>query len=138
MSRRARLRVVAREAVGLYTLLRVDRGELEPGEPGQLFMLEAPGRLLPRPMSLCAAPAGELWFLIDEIGPGTRAICAADALRVFGPLGRGFDLDVPRPQLVGGGIGIAPPPYLSERLGGPPPAPGFPKRGSRPAAELLP
>ena len=27
-----------------------------PGIPGQFFMLEAPGRLLPRPMSLCLAP----------------------------------------------------------------------------------
>jgi len=138
MSRRARHRVVAREAVGLYTLLRVERGELEPGEPGQLFMLEAPGRLLPRPMSLCAAPAGELWFLVDEIGPGTRAICAADALHVFGPLGRGFDLDVARPVLVGGGIGIAPLPYLSERLGGPPAVLGFRSEAHAVAAELVP
>src|SRR6266567_472169 len=138
MSRRARHRVVAREAVGLYTLLRVERGELEPGEPGQLFMLEAPGRLLPRPMSLCAAPAGELWFLVDEIGPGTRAICAAAALHVFGPLGRGFDLDVARPLLVGGGIGIAPLPYLSEALGRPPAVLGFRSDRHAPAAELVP
>src|SRR2546430_13378840 len=39
-------------SVGPYTLLRVDRGRLEPGLPGQFIMLEAPGRLLPRPMSL--------------------------------------------------------------------------------------
>ena len=84
--------------------------------PGQLFMLEAPGRLLPRPMSLCLAPPGELAFLIDPIGPGTRAICAAERLHVLGPLGHGFDLDVERPLLAGGGIGIAPLPYLAERL----------------------
>ena len=53
------------EAVGPYGLLRVERGPLEPGAPGQFFMLEAPGRVLPRPMSLCRAPAGELAFLID-------------------------------------------------------------------------
>jgi len=119
-------------------LLRLKRGEVDPGQPGQLFMLEAPGRLLPRPMSLCAAPAGELWFLVDEIGPGTRAICAADALYVFGPLGRGFDLDVARPLLVGGGIGIAPLPYLSERLGGPPAVLGFRSEEYAVAAELVP
>src|SRR5205814_7565506 len=95
-------------------------------------------RLLPRPMSLCAAPAGELWFLVDEIGPGTRAICAADALYVFGPLGRGFDLDVARPLLVGGGIGIAPLPYLSERLGGPPAVLGFRSAWHAEAAALVP
>jgi dihydroorotate dehydrogenase electron transfer subunit len=138
MPKRARLRVVAREAVGLYTLLRVARGDVDAGEPGQLFMLEAPGRLLPRPMSLCAAPAAELWFLIDEVGPGTRAICAADELHVFGPLGRGFDLDVTRPLLVGGGIGIAPLPYLSHRLGRPPAVLGFRSHAHAVAAVLVP
>ena len=51
---------------------------LEPGEPGQFFMLEAPGRVLPRPFSLCLAPDGELGFLVDPIGPGTRAIAGLE------------------------------------------------------------
>ena len=109
--RRERCGVVAAEPVGPYTLLRVDRGELDPGIPGQFFMLEAPGRVLPRPMSVCLAAAGELAFLIDPIGPGTRSLCELDRgerLYVLGPLGNGFDLDVERPLLVGGGIGIAP------------------------------
>ena len=91
-------------------------------------MLEAPGRVLPRPFSLCQAPAGELAFLIEAIGPGTRALCslsAGDSIHVLGPLGNGFDLDVERPLLVGGGIGIAPLPYLSEALGRPPALLGF-------------
>ena len=115
----ALLSVVAAEQVGPYTLLRVDRGAVDPGIPGQFFMLTPPGRLLPRPMSLCTAPAGELGFLIDAIGPGTRALCAVrpgDVVPVLGPLGNGFDLGVPRPLLVGGGIGIAPFPYLFEQL----------------------
>ena len=68
-------------------------GRTRPRNPGQFFMLEPPGRLLPRPMSLCLAPAGELGFLIDPIGPGTRALCAArpgDEIGVLGPLGNGF------------------------------------------------
>jgi NAD(P)H-flavin reductase len=138
MSRRERRRVLAAEQVGLYTLVRVDRGSLDPGAPGQFFMLEAPGRLLPRPMSLCLAPRGELWFLIDRIGPGTRAICAAEELHVFGPLGHGFRLDVARPLLVGGGIGMAPLPYLSEELGGPPAVLGFRSAAHAEAASLLP
>jgi NAD(P)H-flavin reductase len=136
--RRARLSVLAAEAIGLYTLLRVERGPIDPGTPGQFFMLEAPGRLLPRPMSLCLAPRGELWFLIDEIGPGTRAICAAESLHVFGPLGHGFRLDVDRPLLVGGGIGIAPLPYLSEALGRPPAVLGFRSAAHAEAARLVP
>ena len=46
-----------------------------------------------------------------------RARAAASELHVLGPLGNGFDLDVERPLLVGGGIGIAPLPYLSQALG---------------------
>jgi NAD(P)H-flavin reductase len=135
------LRVLGTEPVGLYTLLRVDRGTLDPGVPGQFFMLEAPGRLLPRAVSLCLAPPGELAFLIDPIGPGTDALCAldrGDAIHVFGPLGNGFRLDVERPLLVGGGIGIAPFPYLSEQLGGPPAVLGFRSDWHAEAAAILP
>src|SRR5947208_11207050 len=98
--RRERRSVVANEKVGPYTLLRVDRGGLDPGIPGQFFMLEAPGRLLPRPFSLCLAPPDELAFLVDPIGPGTRALAALkpdDRIRILGPLGNGFRLDVARP-----------------------------------------
>jgi NAD(P)H-flavin reductase len=119
----------------------VRRGGLDPGRPGQFFMLEAPGRLLPRPMSLCFAPPGELAFLIDPIGPGTRALCAldrGDRLGVLGPLGNGFDLDVERPLLVGGGIGIAPLPWLSEALDAPPTILGFRSARHAEAAGLLP
>ncbi|MDX6411041.1 MAG: dihydroorotate dehydrogenase electron transfer subunit [Gaiellaceae bacterium] len=135
------LSVLATEQVGPYTLLRVERGDVEPGIPGQFFMLTPPGRLLPRPMSLCTAPPGELGFLIDAIGPGTRALCAlrpGDALSVLGPLGNGFDLDVAKPLLVGGGIGIAPFPYLSEQLGSPPAVLGFRSAWHAAAAALVP
>ncbi len=139
---RERLSVTGSEPVGPYTLLRVERGELEPGRPGQFFMLEAPGRLLPRPMSLCLAPPGELAFLIEPMGAGTRALCAlkaGDAIHILGPLGNGFDLGVPRPLLVGGGVGIAPLPYLSEAFGEPPPAVlGFRSEHHAEAAALLP
>ena len=139
--RRERLKAVAREEIGPYTLLRVERGGLDAGAPGQFFMLEAPGRLLPRPMSLCLAPRGELAFLIEPIGPGTRAICAVepgDELQVLGPLGNGFRLELDRPLLVGGGIGLAPLPYLSEALGRPPAVLGFRSDWHAQAAELVP
>ena len=141
MPRRELRTVRSTDAVGPYTLLRVDRGGLEPGLPGQFFMLEAPGRLLPRPMSLCLAPPGELAFLIDPIGPGTSSLCslvAGEVIHVFGPLGNGFRLDVARPLLVGGGIGIAPLPYLSEALGSPPAVLGFRSDWHAEAAALVP
>ena len=139
--RRERASVTGAEPVGPYTLLRVRRGALDPGAPGQFFMLEAPGRPLPRPMSVCLAPPGELAFLIDPIGPGTRALCGlepGDQLELLGPLGNGFRLDVERPLLVGGGIGIAPLPFLSEALGGPPAVLGFRSGRHAEAASLVP
>jgi dihydroorotate dehydrogenase electron transfer subunit len=141
MPKREARSVAGSEPVGPYTLLRVARGGLEPGVPGQFFMLEAPGRLLPRPMSVCLAPPGELAFLIDPVGPGTRALCelsVGDELGILGPLGNGFRLDVERPLLVGGGIGIAPFPYLSERLGSPPAVLGFRSSRYAEAAALVP
>jgi dihydroorotate dehydrogenase electron transfer subunit len=140
--RRELLGTVAVESVGEYILLRLRRGTLEPGTPGQFFMLEAPGCPLPRALSLCAAPTGELGFLIDPVGRGTRALAGlapGQAIWVFGPLGRGFRLDVARPLLVGGGIGIAPLPYLAQALDRPPALLGFrTARHAEAAAALMP
>jgi dihydroorotate dehydrogenase electron transfer subunit len=139
--RRERRNVVAVDAVGPYALVRVERGGIDPGVPGQFFMLEAPGRVLPRPMSLCLAPAGELAFLLEPIGPGTRALAElepGDRIHVFGPLGNGFRLDLDRPLLVGGGIGVAPFPYLSQALEQPPAVLGFRSEHHAEAAALVP
>ena len=58
---------------------------------------------------------------------------------MLGPLGNGYHLDVERPLLVGGGIGIAPLPYLAEQLGGSPPAIlGFRSAEHAEAAALVP
>ena len=140
-ARRERLAVLGCEPVGIYSLLRLERGGLDPGTPGQFFMLEVPGRVLPRPMSLCLAPPGELGFLMDAIGPGTRGLCElvpGDAIHVLGPLGMGFDLSVKRPLLVGGGIGIAPLPYLAQALPGAPAILGFRSDRHAEAASLVP
>ena len=139
--RRELLSVTGSEEIGPYRLLRVRRGGRGPGIPGQFFMLTPPGRLLPRPMSLCMARAGELAFLVDPIGPGTRALASAERgerVAVLGPLGTGYRLDVRRPLLVGGGVGVAPLPYLSERLGRPPALLGFRSAWHAEAAALVP
>jgi NAD(P)H-flavin reductase len=138
---RTTARVTRVEAVGPYRLVLLERAGVEAGGPGQFFMLQAPGRLLPRPFSLCCETQGELGFLVDPAGRGTRAIAAVvpgERLGVLGPLGRGFRLDVARPVLVGGGIGIAPFPYLSGRMGSPPAVLGFRSAWHAEAAELVP
>ena len=140
-ARRERLAVVGVESIGAYSLLRLERGGLEPGIPGQFFMLEVPRRVLPRPMSLCQAPSGELGFLMEPIGEGTRALCSLEPgarIHVFGPLGNGFDLSVERPLLVAGGIGIAPMPYLASFLPGAPAILGFRSERHAEAAALVP
>jgi dihydroorotate dehydrogenase electron transfer subunit len=139
--RREARSVAGVEAVGPYRLVRIERGTLDAGEPGQFFMLEAPGRLLPRPMSVCTATGSELAFLVDPVGPGTRALASlerGDRLTLLGPLGRGFRLGVRRPLLVGGGIGIAPLPFLSGRLRRPPAVLGFRTAHHAEAAALVP
>jgi dihydroorotate dehydrogenase electron transfer subunit len=141
MRKRERLSVVGVERVGEYALLRLGRNGIDPGAPGQFFMLEAPGRVLPRPLSLCLAPPSELHFLIDPIGPATRALAElerGDAIHVFGPLGNGYDLAVAKPLLVGGGIGMAPLPYLADALRFPPAILGFRSEAHAEAAVLMP
>ena len=112
-----------------------------PERPGQFFMLEAPGRVLPRPFSLCLAPRASSGSSSTRSAPGrvrSQRSSRVTSIRVTGPLGNGFDLSVARPLLVGGGIGVAPFPYLSERLGRPPALLGFRTAHHAEAAALVP
>ena len=140
--RRERRRVVAVEAVGPYALVRVERGGLDPGRPGQFFMLEAPGRVLPRPMSLCLAPRGRARLPARSDRPGhacarraraRRRACTSSAHSATASASTST-----RPLLVGGGIGIAPLPYLSEALEQPPAVLGFRSEHHAEAAALVP
>ena len=105
-------------------------------------MLEAPGRLLPRPMSLCLAPPrrARLPHRRDRARNrgALRSSSAAKRSTFSARSGTASDLDVERPLLVGGGIGIAPLPYLSEALGRPPAVLGFRSEWHAEAAELVP
>ena len=74
-------------------------------------------------------------------GRGRRRCASStpgEEIHVFGPLGNGYRLDVDRPLLVGGGIGIAPLPYLAaalaRRAGGARLPHGGARRGGRAAA----
>jgi NAD(P)H-flavin reductase len=126
------LTVTANEQLGAYRLLRVADPDGPPVDPGQFAMLSAAERwgggederpYLPRAFSVARQPEGELHFLLEDVGPGSKRLCelaAGDGLWLLGPLGRPF---APpghgrRAILVGGGIGIAPLAILSDALGG--------------------
>lgn len=122
---------------GAYRVLEVLDPEGPEPLPGQFYMVAgapdwegASGRpYLPRAISFAAAQVTggglSLEFLLDEVGPGTRALCAmSEGTRVWlmGPLGRPFSDpgEVTEGALgaviVGGGIGIAPLAALRQRL----------------------
>jgi dihydroorotate dehydrogenase electron transfer subunit len=116
--------------VGAYTLLVVDDpdGPADP-QPGQFYMLATEERwgageserpYLPRAFSFARAREGKLWFLLEDIGPGTHRLAELDPgenLWLTGPLGIGFEAPDGRPILVGGGIGTAPLLCLQDELG---------------------
>jgi NAD(P)H-flavin reductase len=150
-------RITARDGYGRYVVLRA----VDPSGPmpqaGQFYMLSAargwgggPGErpFLPRAFSVLRAVAGpdeavELWFLLDDVGPGTRRLgelLPGDELGLMGPLGRGFRAPRPgrTPLLVGGGVGIAPLVAWQDQLPGEAAAlVGFRDGGYAVAAELL-
>jgi NAD(P)H-flavin reductase len=112
--------VTANHAVGAYRLLRVSDpdGPHDP-RPGQFYMLaaveqwgggESERPYLPRAFSFARAKEGELWFLLEDVGPGTHRLAALDpgeGMWLSGPLGIGFTPS-DAPVLCGGGIGAAP------------------------------
>ena len=117
------LTVVALERLGAYTLLRAADPEGPAPDPGQFAMLAAVEGWgagqderphLPRAFSYARAAAdGEVSFLLEDVGPGTRRLCElrpGEQLWALGPLGIGFTAPAEgrRAILLGGGAGIAP------------------------------
>ena len=124
--------VTAREEHGAYIVIRRrDAGGPRP-RAGQFYMLTAGERwgggegerpFLPRAFCVLRAGDGELQFLIEDVGPGTRRLCElrpGDSLLLVGPLGNGFapPREARAPLLVGGGVGIAPLAIWQDELGG--------------------
>ena len=90
-----------------------------PGEFVMVFGGWGAHPVLPRAFSL--VESGRIGsILVKAIGPGTDWLAAMQKdqeLAVFGPLGRGFDVDPEKtPVLVAGGVGVAPLLFLAERM----------------------
>lgn len=78
-------------------------------------------RLLPRPISICEADAGNgrLRIVYRIAGAGTLEFShmkAGETLDIMGPLGNGFPLKKKKAFLIGGGIGIPPMLELAKHL----------------------
>ncbi len=116
------LTVTANDPLGSYRVLRAADPDGPRPLAGQFAMLAAAERwgagederpYLPRAFSYARFEHGEAYFLLEDVGPGTRRLCElvkGDGLWLLGPLGQGFEAPAEgrRAVLVGGGVGIAP------------------------------
>lgn len=119
---RRRVTVTGADAVGAYRVLHAADPDGPSPWPGQFYMLAAvegwgagddERPYLPRALSFLRAADGQLSFMLEAVGPGTRRLAqldAGDELWLTGPLGCGFDqpADGRRALLVGGGVGVPP------------------------------
>jgi len=98
--------------------------EMLPGQFAQLRVDGSKETFLRRPISIHYVDqrANEVWFLVQIVGEGTRALAnlkAGDSLNVILPLGNGFSMPDSADEkvlLVGGGVGVAPLLYLGARM----------------------
>jgi dihydroorotate dehydrogenase electron transfer subunit len=96
----------------------------EEARPGQFLMVRlltaSWEHLLSRPFSVCRVEGRRIELFFETLGKGTRSLSEATPgtpLEILGPLGNGFNFDAAsKPILVGGGMGIAPLPFLASEL----------------------
>ena len=96
----------------------------ERANPGSFVHLTCdPDVPMRRPLSIMRANADEGWleFLYKPVGAGLAHLArrsVGDRVSVLGPIGRGFELDPERSTVLalGGGVGIPPIYFLTEKL----------------------
>ncbi len=93
-----------------------------PGQFCNIKVSESSYPLLRRPFSICDVEGEHVYFMFQIYGEGTRLLAdksEGDYLDILGPLGHGFNLDgnYTTAVFVGGGIGMAPFPYLKRNIG---------------------
>jgi dihydroorotate dehydrogenase electron transfer subunit len=93
-------------------------------EPGSFAHITCdPAVPMRRPLSIMRADADAGWieFLYKFVGEGLRHLATrrtGDTISVIGPIGQPFVLhpERPRPLLIGGGVGIPPMVFVSDRM----------------------
>ncbi len=106
-------------------LLKVNAEEYIPYvKPGQFFNIKVNNNsypLLRRPFSISDVEGDSILFMYKVVGEGTRILAnkvVGDQINILGPLGNQFSINESSNHviLIGGGIGIAPFPYLIKQL----------------------
>ena len=120
--------VVSREEVaeGIFRL-KLHAAEIaQRSAPGQFVNIRCGEGCLPllrRPFSISRVDGDAIELIFNVIGHGTRMMSSkrlGDTLDVLGPLGSPFDTNgsFQKAVLVGGGLGVAPFPFLTAALAG--------------------
>jgi len=94
---------------------------ITPGQFCNIKVNDNNSPLLRRPFSICDVDGPNVYFMFDLHGEGTKILSqkkTGDKISILGPLGNGFSLDenIDKFILVGGGLGIAPFPYLIKKM----------------------
>jgi dihydroorotate dehydrogenase electron transfer subunit len=92
-----------------------------PGQFVNIRVANSPIPLLRRPFSIATVDRDTIGLLIGVVGAGTQILAdnrEGDELDLIGPLGSHFTIDgsFETPLLVGGGVGVAPFPFLVNEL----------------------
>ncbi|MDD2752053.1 MAG: dihydroorotate dehydrogenase electron transfer subunit [Candidatus Omnitrophica bacterium] len=92
-------------------------------KPGQFVEVRVKNSFLPllrRPLGVHQVGRNNFELLFQVVGPGTQILSQknlGDYLDVIGPLGNGFDFQLPRRKvLVAGGMGVVPLLFLAQKL----------------------
>jgi dihydroorotate dehydrogenase electron transfer subunit len=94
---------------------------INPGEFLNIRVSETMYPLLRRPFSVCDVDGDYFYIMFNIYGEGTKILSNkhhGETIDVLGPLGNGFNLDgdYEAAILVGGGLGVAPFPYVIRKL----------------------
>ncbi|MCH7826849.1 MAG: dihydroorotate dehydrogenase electron transfer subunit [Bacteroidetes bacterium] len=97
--------------------------KINPGEFLNIRISELAIPLFRRPFSVCDVEDDCYYLMFSTMGTGTKLLASkkpGDFIDVLGPLGNGFNIvdDFDRAIIIGGGLGVAPFPFLTRKLKG--------------------
>jgi dihydroorotate dehydrogenase electron transfer subunit len=127
MKKDSRAQITRKESWGGYFLLSLESPVIaQNAQPGQFLMVRASvdtHPLLRRPFSIFSAEGKSVEIFFQKVGLGTRLLSEkqeGDTIDIIGPLGKGFtvkkEIKGKHSALIGGGRGIAPLYFLSQKL----------------------